>query len=48
MNDTELNKFISKNKEEKKNYLLVEAKEIPELNKYCEKCLYLDTGKQFI
>ena len=28
MNDTELNKFISKNKEEKKNYLLAEAKKI--------------------
>ena len=28
MNDAELNKFISKNKEEKKNYLLAEAKKI--------------------
>jgi hypothetical protein len=27
---------------------VLEAKEVPELNKYCEKCLYLDTGKQFI
>ena len=27
---------------------VIEAKEVPELNKYCEKCLYLDTGKQFI
>ena len=27
---------------------VLEAKEVPELNKYCERCLYLDTGKQFI
>jgi hypothetical protein len=27
---------------------VLESKDVPELNKYCEKCLYLDTGKQFI
>ena len=26
----------------------LESKDVPELNKYCEKCLYLDTGKNFI
>ena len=26
----------------------LELKEVPEINKYCEKCMYLDTGKQFI
>jgi hypothetical protein len=26
----------------------LEAPKIPEINKYCEKCLYLDTGKKFI
>ena len=26
----------------------LESKDVPELNKYCEKCLYLNTGKQFI
>jgi len=26
----------------------LDAKDVPNLNKYCEKCLYLDTGKQFI
>ncbi len=26
----------------------LEAKDVPEINKFCEKCLYLDTGKQFI
>jgi hypothetical protein len=26
----------------------LEAKDVPDLNKYCEKCLYLDTGKQFV
>ena len=24
------------------------TKEVPEINKYCEKCMYLYTGKQFI
>jgi len=27
---------------------ILESKNVPELNKYCEKCLYLDTGKNFI
>jgi hypothetical protein len=27
---------------------VLESKDVPELNKYCEKCLYLDTGKNFI
>jgi hypothetical protein len=27
---------------------VLEDKEVSELNKYCEKCLFLDTGKQFI
>jgi hypothetical protein len=27
---------------------ILESKDVPELNKYCEKCLYLDTGKNFI
>jgi hypothetical protein len=26
----------------------LESKVVPDLNKYCEKCLYLDTGKNFI
>jgi hypothetical protein len=26
----------------------LEAPKVPEINKYCEKCLYLDTGKNFI
>jgi len=26
----------------------LESKEVPEINKYCEKCMYLNTGKQFI
>ena len=26
----------------------LELKEVPEINKYCEKCMYLHTGKQFI
>ena len=26
----------------------LEAKDVPEINKFCEKCLFLDTGKQFI
>ena len=26
----------------------LELKEVPEINKSCEKCMYLDTGKQFI
>ena len=26
----------------------LELKEVPEVNKYCEKCMYLNTGKQFI
>jgi hypothetical protein len=26
----------------------LELKEVPEVNKHCEKCMYLDTGKQFI
>jgi hypothetical protein len=26
----------------------LESTEVPEINKYCEKCMYLDTGKQFI
>jgi len=26
----------------------LETKDVPEINKYCEKCLYLDTGKKFI
>jgi hypothetical protein len=26
----------------------LESKDVPEINKYCEKCLYLDTGKKFI
>jgi hypothetical protein len=27
---------------------IMESSDIPEINKYCEKCLYLDTGKKFI
>jgi hypothetical protein len=26
----------------------LESSNVPEINKYCEKCLYLDTGKNFI
>jgi len=26
----------------------LESPNVPEINKYCEKCLYLDTGKNFI
>jgi hypothetical protein len=26
----------------------LESKDVPEINKFCEKCLYLDTGKKFI
>jgi hypothetical protein len=26
----------------------LEAKDVPEINKFCEKCLFLDTGKQFV
>ena len=26
----------------------LESKDVPEINKFCEKCLYLETGKQFI
>jgi hypothetical protein len=26
----------------------LESKDVPELNKFCEKCLYLATGKKFI
>ena len=26
----------------------LESKNVPEINKFCEKCLYLDTGKKFI
>ena len=26
----------------------LESKDVPEINKFCEKCLYLNTGKQFI
>ena len=26
----------------------LESKDVPEINKFCEKCLYLDTGKGFI
>ena len=27
---------------------ILESKDVPELNKYCEKCAYLNTGKKFI
>ena len=27
---------------------ILESPKVPEINKYCEKCLYLDTGKNFI
>jgi len=27
---------------------ILEAKDVPKINKFCEKCMYLDTGKQFI
>jgi hypothetical protein len=27
---------------------IMESSDVPEINKYCEKCLYLDTGKKFI
>ncbi len=27
---------------------VLESKNVPELNKYCEKCMYLNTGKNFI
>jgi hypothetical protein len=26
----------------------LESEDVPEINKFCEKCLYLDTGKNFI
>jgi len=26
----------------------LELKEVPEINRYCERCMYLDTGKKFI
>jgi hypothetical protein len=26
----------------------LESPKVPEINKYCEKCLYLDAGKNFI
>jgi predicted RecB family nuclease len=26
----------------------LESPNVPEINKYCEKCMYLDTGKNFI
>jgi hypothetical protein len=26
----------------------LEAPKVPEINKHCEKCMYLDTGKNFI
>jgi hypothetical protein len=26
----------------------LESKDVPEINKFCEKCLYLDAGKNFI
>jgi hypothetical protein len=26
----------------------LEAPKVPEINKFCEKCLYLETGKNFI
>lgn len=26
----------------------LELKNVPEINKFCEKCLYLNTGKNFI
>jgi hypothetical protein len=25
----------------------LESKDVPDLNKYCEKCMFLKTGKQF-
>ena len=27
---------------------ILESSKVPEINKHCEKCLYLDTGKKFI
>lgn len=26
----------------------LEFPQVPEINKHCEKCMYLDTGKKFI
>ena len=26
----------------------LESPEVPEINKHCEKCMYLETGKNFI
>jgi len=29
-------------------YIVKRSPTIPEINKFCEKCMYLDTGRQFI